>query len=155
MVYNGVIMVTRFADDNPFKEMAISPLTQSPFRKFDCKEKSAHWWPRGSSRDCSAISTSVGNAVHQQLDSHHVAGSSLMPFTSGTRQYVLLPSSAAGRSTTYAPCASAIPARPTSACAARSAVRRICVGPGDVTSAQPAFYVPTIRNSWGKCKGIF
>ena len=27
--------------------------------------------------------------------------------------------------------------------------------PGDVTSAQPAFYVPTIRNSSDKCKGIF
>ncbi len=25
---------------------------------------------------------------------------------------------------------------------------------GDLTSAQPAFYVPTIRNSWGKCKAV-
>jgi hypothetical protein len=27
-------------------------------------------------------------------------------------------------------------------------------GAGDLTSAQPAFYVPTIWNSWGKCKAV-
>ncbi len=28
------------------------------------------------------------------------------------------------------------------------------VAAGDLTSAQPVFYVPTIRNSWGKCKAV-
>jgi hypothetical protein len=112
------------------ESLAKSPLAQSLRRSCSAgksgKDAAAHLWPSGAAQDArvngSSFKTPVGAVgAQRRLDFRNRAAAAFMPFTTGTRSYVLRPSSAAGHCDTHGPSAGVLPPRPSSACAPREA----------------------------------